>query len=381
MNPSITKLVENDDIQTFTLSGVNVSLANAIRRTILSDINAIIFKTTPYEENKATIYENTSRLNNEIIKQRLSCIPIHIPLLDEKVSNITDGLTLAQLEDYVVEVNVSNETDSVIYITTKDFKIKNIKTGDYLSKEDTRKIFPPNQITGNYIDFVRLRPKISEEIHGEKFNMSCLFSVANAKQDGMFNVVSTCSYGNTIDDKAVKDELARQENIWKNEGKNIEYESKNWKLLEGLRKFKEDSFDFILQTIVVYSNNELVEKACSILINKFKNLETIIDTDELKILQSENTIKNSFDIILENEDYTIGKVIEYILYSKYFENEKTMTYCGFKKLHPHDSDSIIRVAFKENITDKIIIKQNLKLCIKDAISVYKKISLTFGSKV
>ena len=381
MNPSITKLVENDDIQTFTLSGVNVSLANAIRRTILSDINAIIFKTTPYEENKATIYENTSRLNNEIIKQRLSCIPIHIPLLDEKVSNITDGLTLAQLEDYVVEVNVSNETDSVIYITTKDFKIKNIKTGDYLSKEDTRKIFPPNQITGNYIDFVRLRPKISEEIHGEKFNMSCLFSVANAKQDGMFNVVSTCSYGNTIDDKAVKDELARQENIWKNEGKNIEYESKNWKLLEGLRKFKEDSFDFILQTIGVYSNNELVEKACSILINKFKNLETIIDTDELKILQSENTIKNSFDIILENEDYTIGKVIEYILYSKYFENEKTMTYCGFKKLHPHDSDSIIRVAFKENITDKIIIKQNLKLCIKDAISVYKKISLTFGSKV
>ena len=211
--------------------------------------------------------------------------------------------------------------------------------------------------------------------------MSCLFSVANAKQDGMFNVVSTCSYGNTIDDKAVKDELARQENIWKNEGKNIEYESKNWKLLEGLRKFKEDSFDFILQTIGVYSNNELVEKACSILINKFKNLETIIDTDELKILQSENTIKNSFDIILENEDYTIGKVIEYILYSKYFENEKTMTYCGFKKLHPHDSDSIIRVAFKENITDKIIIKQNLKLCIKDAISVYKKISLTFGSKV
>ena len=69
MNPSITKLVENDDIQTFTLSGVNVSLANAIRRTILSDINAIIFKTTPYEENKATIYENTSRLNNEINSQ------------------------------------------------------------------------------------------------------------------------------------------------------------------------------------------------------------------------------------------------------------------------------------------------------------------------
>ena len=62
----------------FTLSDINVSLANAIRRTILSDIPTVIFKTFPYEKNQATIYINTSRLNNEILKQRLGCIPIHI---------------------------------------------------------------------------------------------------------------------------------------------------------------------------------------------------------------------------------------------------------------------------------------------------------------
>jgi DNA-directed RNA polymerase alpha subunit len=62
----------------FTLSGVNVSLANAIRRTILSDIPLIVFRTSPHEQNKANIILNTTRLNNEILKQRLSCIPIHI---------------------------------------------------------------------------------------------------------------------------------------------------------------------------------------------------------------------------------------------------------------------------------------------------------------
>ena len=32
------------------------------------------------------------------------------------------------------------------------------------------------------------------------------FSIGNAKQDGMYNVVSTCAYGNTVDPIKIKDE-------------------------------------------------------------------------------------------------------------------------------------------------------------------------------
>ena len=79
MNPHVElNSRHNDEMLMFTLSGVNVSLANAIRRTILSDIPLVVFRTTPYQQNKANIISNTSRLNNEILKQRLSCIPIHI---------------------------------------------------------------------------------------------------------------------------------------------------------------------------------------------------------------------------------------------------------------------------------------------------------------
>ena len=39
MNPRITDLVEDNDILTFKMSEVNVSIANALRRTILSEIN------------------------------------------------------------------------------------------------------------------------------------------------------------------------------------------------------------------------------------------------------------------------------------------------------------------------------------------------------
>ena len=69
MNPKVNNLTEKNDILTFTLSGINVSLANAVRRTILSDIPTVVFKTSPYEENDAIIISNTSRLHNEGIKQ------------------------------------------------------------------------------------------------------------------------------------------------------------------------------------------------------------------------------------------------------------------------------------------------------------------------
>ena len=78
MPARLGNLKEEDDILTFTISEVDVSYVNAIRRTILSDVPIVCFKTSPYEENKSNIQINTTRLNNEIIKQRLSCIPICI---------------------------------------------------------------------------------------------------------------------------------------------------------------------------------------------------------------------------------------------------------------------------------------------------------------
>ena len=87
MASKITNLKEEDNVLSFTLSGIDVSYANALRRTILSDIPIIVFKTTPHEENKSNIMINTSRLNNEIVKQRLSCIPICINDLDIPYKN------------------------------------------------------------------------------------------------------------------------------------------------------------------------------------------------------------------------------------------------------------------------------------------------------
>lgn len=368
MDPHIERNDTDDDSFGFTLSGVNVSLANAIRRVILSDIPLVIFRTTPNEKNKCNILTNTSRLNNEIIKQRLSCIPIHIKDVDD-----------FPLKNYVMEVNVENTTDTLLYVTTENFTIKDKNSGKYLPDSKVREIFPADDTTGYFIDFVRLRPRISDEIPGEKLHLTCDFDIGSANEDGMFNVVSTCSYGYTIDVALQDAALARQRQTWKDEGKKeneIEFESKNWKLLDGKRITKNDSFDFVIKTVGVYTNHELLDMACKILIERFDKLDTIIEKDELEIKTSDNTMLNCFDIVLENEDYTIGKVLEYLLLSKFYE-KNILSFCGFKKMHPHDDYSLIRIAYYQPVEISTI-KGNIKECISDAVEIYKRLYKEFS---
>jgi|TARA_B110000285_G_scaffold183640_1_gene207873 DNA-directed RNA polymerase subunit L len=363
MNPQVEPFTTHKHLFGFTLSGVNVSLANAIRRTVLSDIPAVVFRTSPNEVNKCTIIKNTTRFNNEIIKQRLSCVPIHI-----------NDVFSFPTKNYILEVNVENNTDTIMFVTTKDFVILDSTTKKPLDKDKISNIFPPNSMTGSYIDFLRLRPKMSDELSGESIHLTCQFDIATAKEDGMFNVVSTCSYGFTEDGDAQDVELVKKMQTWKDEGKtpeDIKFETANWKLLDAKRICKKDSFDFIIETLGIYSNNEIVDTACSVLIDRFSEVDALIERDELEINMSDVTMKNCHDIILHNEDYTIGKVLEFMMHSKFYETN-ILTYCGFNKAHPHDEHSVIRVAYKE-MSDKSTIKGHLKECVQASIQIYKKI--------
>lgn len=362
MSAKIEELKESGDIMTFTLTGVDACYANGIRRVILSEIPVVVFKTTPHEENKSNILINTSRLNNEIIKQRLSCIPICIKDLEIDFPN------------YQLELDVENKTDTMIMVTTKDFKIKNLTSGSYLEENTVREIFPPYiPPTGKgeyYIDFLRLRPKISDELPGERIKLTCAFSISTARDDSMFNIVGTCSYGFTPDREEMVKQLALRKDKWANEGKNeaeIDFESRNWNLLEGLRYVKKQSFDFIIQTIGIFENTNIIIKACQILIKKIDIQKQLLEKDELKIDPSISTLENCYDVILDNEDYTVGVILNNELYETFYKKHEMLSYVGFKKMHPHDTDSIIRIAFNEQTSGKSAVKEILTAVIVDAV--------------
>jgi DNA-directed RNA polymerase subunit L len=336
MEPIVNNLSEDGDLYSFTLSGVNVSLANALRRIILSEIPTYAFVTDTYENNTCNIEINTTRLHNEIIKQRLGCIPIHESDLD-----ILSG-------KYLLVVDMQNDTDNIIYLTTEHFRIKNKETGNFLTEAETKRIFPPNRITGDYIELTRLKPRISDSIPGEKLKLTAEFSVSMAKVNSMYNVVSKCTYSNTLDMPKINEAWEEKAAKYSSEGltaEEIQFHRNNFNMLDAQRIFKSDSFDFTIQTLGVYDNTSIIKKGCAILQNKFVSMIDDVNSDIVPIDRSETTIDHCYDVTLEDEDYTIGKVLEYVLYHSHYEGDKTLSFCGFKKFHPHSSTSTIRIAF------------------------------------
>ena len=364
MDPEIIDLKDSNGELIFTLKNVDVSIANSLRRIILSEIESIGFVTLPYDKNQATFLKNTTRLNNEILKQRISCLPTHIKDVDEFPT-----------DQYIIEINEKNEDSIIKYVTTEHMKIKNVLNNSYLDKSEVEKIFPKNEETGYYIDIVRLRPQISDTIKGEQIHFTCKFSKVNPKQDGCtYNVVSSCTYENTKDEPKAKTIWEKIETKLKKENEtteNISLQKSNFMAIDACRNYIDDSFDFTIESVGVYKNKSILVMGIERLINKFKTFNEIIEKDELVIQTAQVNIENCYDVILENEDYTIGKPIEYMLYTKYFKKEKTLNFCGFRKNHPHDKYSVIRLGLFES-KETVEIYNILRDVSIDLIELYTK---------
>ena len=245
-------------------------------------------------------------------------------------------------------------------------------------KEEMKKIYPPSSKTNMYIDFARLNAS-TDSVPGEHIKLTAEFSVNTAKTNSMFNVVSTCSYGNTMDLSKVDEIWKEQENILTSEQmlkKDIEMQKNNFYLLDAQKYYVEDSFDFCIESLGIYENTKLVKMGCGVLSEKMTNMIVSLDSDLIPIRLSEVTMENSFDIVLEEEDYTVGKLLEFILYNNYYENEKILSFCGFKKFHPHDDESIIRIAYKKP-SDKNMVRMHLNAACVVAKEIFQKIGKMF----
>ena len=339
--PKVDIIGKESGIYKFTLSNTNLSIANAIRRVILSDIPVFAMKEFNNNKKMIKIHQNSTQFNNQIIIQRLGCIPVHIDDTEKNIDNL------------LIELNMKNESDELMYVTTEHFKIKQLldedKVGGELSEKMVKKIFPPNSYTKDYILLARLKPKITDDILGEELHLTAKLSKCTAKESGMFNVVSQCAYGFTPDPvkqhdaETAYEERLKADNI---DDSTIDFEMNNWKNHQSKRYYMENSYDFKIQSIGIYQSEKIIEMACEIIQSRLNEIKESIEKGTLKVETEKIALNQSFDITLANEDYTIGKILEYVLHYKYYLDSGKLNYVGFLKPHPHETDSIIRLAFK-----------------------------------
>lgn len=96
--------------------GLDKSIINGIRRTLLNDIPNIAFKTEENKKKDITVVTNTGQLHNEMLLQRVSLIPLFID--SEKY-----------MKNYFFELKVEHDNSEIYkFVTANDFQIYPLKS-------------------------------------------------------------------------------------------------------------------------------------------------------------------------------------------------------------------------------------------------------------
>lgn len=346
---AINNLKYNDDELYFDIENVDVSFANAIRRCILSDCETIGFNVDEYLNSDLKILNNSSSLHNEFILHRVGLIPINI-------ENIRDFYN----SKYKFILHKENNTDSMINVTTEDFKVINTETN---KEEETIKFFPPNPHSGEYILILKLKSNPNGD--GEKIHIEGHASKSSGSKNARYCPASCVYYRNMIDNAKLEvgyENYLKEANINKSEISEAELKKiRNRFEIEESERFyftdendEPNKYNFYIESIGVLKPYIILKDAINIIINKlmvFKsNASKIINEnailDEMEIYDSLERM-NATTIVVNNESHTLGNLLQAYI-SKL--NSDTVKFVGYKNPHP----------LKKNIEIKILTENNDK---------------------
>ena len=337
----------------FEIHNIDLAIVNGIRRIIMTDIPIIgaIGEKLDKEEPTVNVKFNSGALHDEFIIHRIGLIPICMSA--DEIENYTDN-------SLVLELNVNNTTNKKLNIRTSDYKAK--LDGIELSDSKLQELFPPNKVSKDTILITRLRP-------GEHLHLTANIVKRSGRDNASFNPVSLANFSyiqDPVEAKKCDNILDKERAYYKNNyGDPI--------------KFK-----FDIEYINVHIGPKyLIPKSLDIITHKLNNLimelANIEISDVVKIQQFQD-IKETYEFIIENEDDTLGNIIQSFVHNKYIREKNTINnivckFIGYICPHPLKSIMIIRVTL-DSITDaNMFISFMEKVCkeiIEDVISIKTK---------
>ena len=362
------------DIKGDPVYGLDKSIVNGIRRTLLTDI-----KTCAFNDENIGININKSSLHNEFLKQRIGLIPLYINPIDyeyllfelkvkcndETIKNITvDMFNIYPVNiDTRHKLNIQEKMD---YIPDEDNireKLKKVDTTLYdmdspLSENEKKKIFRPfvfNKIV-SYFLLTELKSLNSEEDF-EEIELYCIPDISTGRYHARYNNLSTVVYSFKQDDKLFANVL--KDKIKINKVKNVDEYSKSLYLSEGERYYHRDNnnepywYDFKIQSHHYFDSKIVFIQSIDILINRFNYIKENIKNMVDESMESEYTIKRlkndlTYKINLPDEDDTTGNILQCHLVNKYIDDGSYIQFCGYKRPHPLRNEIFINIMIKPN---------------------------------
>jgi hypothetical protein len=373
------KYHENHHQLHFTLEGIPLCFANGLRRCMVAHIPVVMISVQPEKKEK---WVNMSRFHNEFVEERLLAIPIHTK----------DLKTLP--EKYRLEIDVSNDTDHVMYVTTDShyFRIRHKETGAYLEDGEVKKLLPPNEKTGMYIDFLRLNAKVGN-LPAVRLALTADFAVSTGGKDSKATSVFV-GMSNTPDPSLIDEawqqkerELIAKENGGETLSKEeMETDKLDFYALDAQRYYKENSFDFQMQSVGVYTCDEIGKLACHSLGRLLEQWGEDLETGAVMMNPSKSTMENAWEVKVGGDCYTVGKIMEWMMYVMFYlpkewggkgAKEGVLNFCAFRKAHPHDDEANLILGFSEE-ADKGVVREYLFQGLNEARRLIAEMSKLFA---
>ncbi len=339
---------DKSEKHSFEINDVDLSIINGIRRTIITDIPIVGF--VGEEEPSINIISNNGPLHNEFLIHRLGLIPVN--LTEEEIENYTDD------DNYEFEINEKNNTSSIKNIYTDCIIGK--KNDKPFTKKELERIFPKNNITKNGILITRLRP--DEEL-------ICIMKCKKktARFNASFCPTSLCnlSYIQDTEQSSKEPNLLNKERLY----------FKN--------KYGDPSkIKFDVEIINGITVKYLFTKAIDIIIDKLNNLIENLNDNIIKIEKFQD-LESTFEFHIENEDDTIGNIIQSITHNNYIRNNKKYldniicSYIGYICPYPLKYLMVLRITLENQKDTKIFSSFLINTC-KNIINDLNSVKTEFA---
>jgi DNA-directed RNA polymerase subunit L/DNA-directed RNA polymerase alpha subunit len=317
---------------------IKISLANALRRTFISDIYVYA---VDYES--INFIENSSVLNNEFLKDRLLLIPIISDVANINYDNILLSCKKENNNEYIESLYVS------------DFECKDSVTDEIID----------NNILFKYPGILFAKIKTNQKIHFEAKLKS-----NNADNGGSFySPVSQCTYTFKIDSdevtKLTKTMSASQKKTFMTQDVQRYYKKND--------SGEPETYEFTVESIGMMDVKKIYKMGVNKIIEHLLFIESELKNKNSKKItflpNSEN--ETIFQILFDNETETLGNIL-----SQYLTYDANVLYCSYLIEHPLKKNIILKIKLnKNNNLDTIILL--LEEYIKYIMNILNKIEKQF----
>lgn len=338
--PHLSAFKNVDGTKHFTLSGVDVSVTNAIRRTILGRIPMFGIVGFPEADTSVKIDLNTTPFHNEIIKQRLECIPFGVdPLQDPAAADeLADTLE--------VRLNIRNDDPTKVRpVTTNDLELWDTRISKPFSPEQKAQLLPADPITGEHDLLVVLRPPVGTQ-PGDALKLTAKVREVTAHDSAAYTLAPTCAYGKSEDKEAKEREWAEAAGPTPSTDPMVRI---MWEEQVGRRFKLDNSYDWQLRSIGWITEGRLLVRAIEIVQRELAKIAEKGEAGNLNVTKVKDTLApHTFDVEITGDTYTLGHLLRHQLYDSVTHPTGLLRMVGFDKHHAHDKNGVLRMVFRND---------------------------------